>query len=60
MKCIQCGEEINEIKDKYKLLTIDGDFIHIACEKDWNKDIDRINNMTDKEFESYMTGGILS
>lgn len=59
MKCIQCGKEINEIKDRYEILTIDGDFIHEDCIKDWNKMKDRINNMSDREFESYMTGGII-
>ena len=31
MKCAHCDKEINEMVEKYTLLTLDGDFIHDNC-----------------------------
>lgn len=35
MKCSYCGKEINEIKEKFHILTLDGDFIHDNCQSNW-------------------------
>lgn len=55
MKCIYCGEQINS-SDKYEVFTLDGDFIHVKCKKPLDKEMTIISNMTDKEFENWLTG----
>lgn len=37
MKCCYCGNEINEMTEKYRVYTLDGDFIHDNCEAKFNK-----------------------
>ena len=56
MKCAYCGREIHEYKEKYELLSCDGDFIHVACKPDWYKQCDKINNMTNDEFKGWLNG----
>lgn len=35
MKCIYCGKEINEITERYHIISLDGDFIHDNCQENW-------------------------
>lgn len=37
MKCTHCGKEINEILEKYKIVSLDGDFVHEKCLKDFRQ-----------------------
>lgn len=37
MKCTHCGKEINEMVEKYKPITLDGDFIHESCIEEFNQ-----------------------
>ena len=50
MNCIVCEKVITD-DDEKELIGCDGDFIHKRCKKDWDKQCERINNMTDEEFE---------
>lgn len=52
MICIACGNVITD-DDEKELLGCDGDFIHKRCRKDWDKQCERINNMTNEEFEKW-------
>lgn len=56
MECEFCGKEINPWTEKYEVLTGDGEFIHTSCRPGWNKYCEKINNMNDKEFISWMKG----
>lgn len=56
MKCIYCRKEINEINEKYHVLTLDGDFIHDDCQASWELqkskydysiDLDKFNELED-------------
>jgi hypothetical protein len=54
VRCIVCEKEIFEYGGI--LVSMDGDFVcSTKCKKDNELNIDRVNNMTDKEFHSYMT-----
>lgn len=55
MKCIVCGNIIDECEDKI-LVDIDGDFMHNRCQPMWENFKDRINNMSDAEFNKYLLG----
>ena len=54
MICFVCGKEVNEFDD-YELFGMDGDMIHKKCKPNVNNVIDSIVNMTDEQFERYMT-----
>ena len=54
--CFVCGEVVTK-DDEYVWFGYDGDKIHKKCEKNIEKACDRINNMTDEEFEKYLLGG---
>ena len=53
--CFECKKEI-KLSEPYELLGCDGDFIHVTCKEAWNRKIDRINSMSDKEFIGWMLG----
>lgn len=53
MKCYYCKKYITT-NDKYKLLTLDGDFIHEECVGEYLKEKNMILEMNDEEFENYM------
>lgn len=56
-KCSCCGKEIDtEWEIGFEWYGLDGDVIHTKCKNNQAKKIERINNMTDKEFEIYMLG----
>ena len=55
MKCIICGNEIEDGEDRM-LFGVDGDFMHKRCQSKWEKFMDRINNMSDAEFDNYLLG----
>lgn len=53
--CSHCGKEIG-LTEPSEVHTMDGDFIHIACKKAYAEKMDRICNMSDKEFTDYIGG----
>ena len=55
MECIVCGNRIGEGEDMM-LLGADGDFMHKKCQPMWERFKDRINNMSDAEFNEYLLG----
>lgn len=58
MKCSYCRKEINEITERYHVLTLDGDFIHDDCQANWELqkskydysiDLDKFNELEDSD-----------
>lgn len=54
MNCCHCNKEIKEHSEEYELFGCDGDFIHKKCRPEINKEMDRLGNMSDKEFYKWM------
>lgn len=55
MKCIYCDKKI-KYDEPHRPLGLDGDFIHTECIPKWEKQCERINNMTDSEFKDWLVG----
>ena len=56
MKCVYCEKEIDPVKEDYEPFGIDGDFIHKECKPNIEKAMDKIANMSDKEFAEWIRG----
>ena len=54
-KCIYCDKKIDtEWDSNFEWYGIDCDVIHQCCKGKQNKQIDRVNRMSDKEFKNYI------
>jgi len=54
-KCFVCGEDVTDYEES-ELFGCDGDRIHRRCKPNLNRAYDAINNMSDLEFNEYITG----
>ena len=56
-KCVHCNKHIDtEWDTNFEHYGLDGDVIHKDCKEGRTKEITKINNMSDKEFNGYMLG----
>lgn len=53
MNCFVCKNVIRNDESRV-LFGYDGDFIHTSCEKEKDKAMEKIDNMTDEEFRKYL------
>jgi hypothetical protein len=51
-KCCQCHK--TDRQEQMQIHGFDGDFIHKDCASKLEKEMDRVANMTDEEFENWM------
>lgn len=53
--CFVCGNEVKDDED-FEWHGCDGDKIHTKCKPHLQRAYDKINSMSDKEFEDYLLG----
>lgn len=53
--CFVCEKEVKH-DEEFEWIGVDGDKIHKQCKPFYDSKCDRINNMSDKEFNDYLLG----